>query len=67
MSALEWLHQPHKPVPWKSKCRKYSVGVNFHGLFQAIKSEPGKATPLGHAWPTPDEAKQEAEMDAAHA
>lgn len=65
--SLEWNHTPGSPVPWKSKCRSYSVGVNFHGFYQAIKSAPGIAKPVGIAWPTPEEAKAEAEKDAAHA
>jgi hypothetical protein len=42
---------------------EYSVGVNFHGLYQAIKSGHGFAKPVGIAWPLPEEAKAEADRD----
>lgn len=67
----DWKHTPGSCVPWHRRMPdqgiEYSVGVNFHGLYQAIKSGHGFAKPVGIAWPTPDEAKAEADRDAANA
>ena len=56
---IEWVHTPHKPVPWRTKCHHYSVGVNFHGLYQCIYSpKPGDSKPIGPMCATSEEAKQ---------
>lgn len=65
----EWQHTPGSCIPWKRRVPEleceYSVGVNFHGMYQAIKSGHAFAKPVGIAWPTPEQAKHEADQDVA--
>ncbi len=53
--TIAWTHKPGSPVPFKSAL--YSVGVNFHGLYQALRFERNQSRPLGEPFVTPEEAK----------
>lgn len=64
-TRIEWIHQPGSTVPYKSKDRIWSVGVNFHGMFQAVKVGNGSAKPIGEMCVTPEEAKALAEAEWA--
>lgn len=63
-TQIEWIHSPGSTVPYKSKDRKWSVGVNFHGMYQAVMSGNGSAKAIGEMCPTPEEAKAIAEAYA---
>lgn len=63
-ARIEWIHSPGSTVPYKSKDRIWSVGVNFHGLYQAVKLGNGSAKAIGEMCPTPEEAKALAEAHA---
>ena len=63
-TQIEWIHSPGSTVPYKSKDRIWSVGVNFHGLYQAVKLGNGSAKAIGEMCPTPEEAKAIAEAHA---
>lgn len=58
---IEWIHKPGSTVPYRSKDGRWSVGVNFHAMYQAIKSGPGRAGPVGPMCKTPEEACKHAE------
>lgn len=56
---IVWTHKRGSPVPYKAA--KYSVGVNFHGMYQAVYSWNHGAKPIGQPCCTPELAKAEAE------
>ncbi len=61
---IKWIHKPGSAVPYKSDDKKYSVGVNFHAMYQAIKCGSGSAKPIGPMCASPEEACKHAEADA---
>lgn len=63
-TQIDWIHSPGSTVPYKSKDRKWHVGVNFHGMYQAVMSGNGSAKAIGEMCPTPEEAKAIAEAHA---
>lgn len=60
--TLTWHHTPGSHVSWKTESqdgKRYSIGRDFHGFFQAIESGHSYSKPIGPPCITEEEAKLE--------